>query len=282
MRIAPLVYALLGTTLLTGCGALTGERTLARLNQTEPTGSPFTQALSREYRAFANSEWKDMNDWPDGSYFAEKGLRAAQGTVVPPEEVQDRRIPTDIRGEMANARARLIAAFDAGARERNPEQAAIAQARFDCWMEQQEENWQVQDIARCRNEFNQALAALEGAPAPAAVRPQPGAVLVFFDYNATDITANGQRVVAEAAAAARSAPNATVVVAGHTDTTGSPQYNQTLSMRRANTVRDALVAAGIPANRIVSEARGESQPLVPTGDGVREPSNRRAEIRLRL
>ena len=51
-----------------------------------------------------------------------------------------------------------------------------------------------------------------------------------------------------------------------------------LSQRRANAVRDALVREGVQANRIATTARGESQPLVLTPDGVREPQNRRAEI----
>ena len=53
-----------------------------------------------------------------------------------------------------------------------------------------------------------------------------------------------------------------------------------LSIRRANAVKDALVRAGIPANQIAVIGKGESDPLVPTADGVREPQNRRVEILL--
>ncbi len=69
-----------------------------------------------------------------------------------------------------------------------------------------------------------------------------------------------------------------IAVTGHADRSGADAYNMALSQRRANAVRDALVRAGVPANRITTTARGESQPLVPTADGVREPQNRRAEI----
>jgi outer membrane protein OmpA-like peptidoglycan-associated protein len=51
-----------------------------------------------------------------------------------------------------------------------------------------------------------------------------------------------------------------------------------LSLRRANAVKDSLVREGVPASAITVIGRGESNPLVPTGDGVREPQNRRVEI----
>ena len=65
---------------------------------------------------------------------------------------------------------------------------------------------------------------------------------------------------------------------GHTDTSGSPQYNQGLSERRAGVVRDALVARGIGAGQITTAARGESELARATRDGVREPLNRRTAV----
>ena len=69
-----------------------------------------------------------------------------------------------------------------------------------------------------------------------------------------------------------------VVVVGHTDTSGSAQYNIGLSERRASVVRDALVARGINAGSIRTEARGETDLAQPTRDGVREPLNRRTAV----
>ena len=65
---------------------------------------------------------------------------------------------------------------------------------------------------------------------------------------------------------------------GHTDTSGSNQYNQGLSERRAGVVRDALVARGIAAGSITAQAHGESDLAQPTRDGVREPLNRRTAV----
>ncbi|HYD30283.1 MAG TPA: OmpA family protein [Azospirillaceae bacterium] len=279
-RIATLYPALMGSLLLAGCGAFTGERNVAALDAARPTGSPFTQALTREYRQLADFEWKQMYDWPDGDLFARKGLRAAQGTMVLPDEPQSRSLTADAGPQLAEAHQRLLAALDGGARERNPEQAAIAQSRYDCWLEQQEENWQTQDIAKCRDEFNQAMTALAGRPAAAV--PTGDAFMVFFDFDRADLTPAGQRVVNDAIAAARSRGTAGIVVSGNTDTSGSPRYNQDLSRRRAEAVRNALVRGGVDARNIQTQALGETSLLVPTPDGVREPSNRRAEIRFRM
>ncbi|MDP1748828.1 MAG: OmpA family protein, partial [Reyranella sp.] len=65
---------------------------------------------------------------------------------------------------------------------------------------------------------------------------------------------------------------------GHTDTSGPEAYNMALSLRRANTVKDALVREGVPATAITVIGRGEAGLLVKTADGVREPQNRRVEI----
>jgi OmpA-OmpF porin, OOP family len=69
-----------------------------------------------------------------------------------------------------------------------------------------------------------------------------------------------------------------ITVIGHTDTSGPERYNMALSLRRANAVKDALVREGVPATAITVIGKGESQPLIRTGDGVREPQNRRVEI----
>ena len=69
-----------------------------------------------------------------------------------------------------------------------------------------------------------------------------------------------------------------IEVAGHADRSGSPQYNQRLSQRRADNVAAELVRQGVSRGDIAVSAYGETRPLVPTADGVREPQNRRVEI----
>jgi outer membrane protein OmpA-like peptidoglycan-associated protein len=72
-----------------------------------------------------------------------------------------------------------------------------------------------------------------------------------------------------------------VLVVGHTDAVGSDQFNDALGLRRAETVRAALIAVGIPAADVQAISRGKRAPAVPTPDGFAEPRNRRVEIVIR-
>ncbi len=120
------------------------------------------------------------------------------------------------------------------------------------------------------------------APAPVAAAPAPArSFLVFFDFASDQLTARAREIVGQAAQAARTQQVTRIEVAGHTDTVGSAQYNQGLSIRRANNVAAELVRQGVPRNAIHTAGYGFSRPLVPTGPNVREPQNRRVEIVLR-
>jgi outer membrane protein OmpA-like peptidoglycan-associated protein len=118
------------------------------------------------------------------------------------------------------------------------------------------------------------------APAPIAAPPPPlqRNFLVFFDFDRSDITSEADRVIVQAANNAKTAAVTRITLTGHADRSGPVPYNQRLSERRAEAVKARLVREGIPAGSIVTIGRGETQPLVPTADGVREPQNRRVEI----
>jgi len=122
-------------------------------------------------------------------------------------------------------------------------------------------------------------------PAQVPVAPRPVTVattyLVFFDWNRADLTPRAREIISEAASASRTAGLTRLEVSGHADRSGSPAYNQRLSQRRAEAVAADLVSKGVSRSAITIQAFGESRPLVPTADGVREPQNRRVEIVLR-
>jgi OOP family OmpA-OmpF porin len=131
-----------------------------------------------------------------------------------------------------------------------------------------------------------ALLAPRPAPAAEVLPPAPPpstarTYLVFFDWNRADLTSRAREIIGEAAQNARRVSATRIEVAGHADRSGTPQYNQRLSQRRAEVVASELVARGISREEIGVTAYGESRPLVPTADGVREPQNRRVEIVLR-
>ncbi len=281
---------------LAGCSNFDAHSEIEALNEAQAVGSPFTQHLASEYRTYANTEMHEMMDYPDAIHFARKGLAAAAGEVVMPEPISDWNLNPQHMEELSTARGRLIVAYDMGAREQAPQQAAVAQARFDCWIEQQEENWQEDDIAACKNQFMEAMAALEGmlkpipkepempppveaAPPPVEpMKPEEAMYLVFFDFDKYAVGAGGESVLDAVAQEVKSRSLKVVHVVGHTDASGPNSYNNKLAMKRANTVRDELVKRGVEAALVKVEGRGEDQLLVQTPDGVREPANRRAQI----
>jgi OOP family OmpA-OmpF porin len=102
--------------------------------------------------------------------------------------------------------------------------------------------------------------------------------MVFFDFDRADITAVAQGTIERAANDAKTGRVTRMQVTGHADRAGSDDYNQALSLRRATAVKSMLVRNGIPEHQIAVVGRGESDPLVATADGVREPQNRRVVI----
>ncbi len=272
---------------------------LDELRGIEPQGSAFALALAEGYRALAEAE-AGQYDWIDSSIFAEKGLAAAKGEAVAPEKPADWDIDGGPGHELLSLqRARLVSALDAGGRERAPQIAARAQTGYDCWLEQLEEGWQHEDIAACRKQFEDALAALSGrlpaaaaaaeigAAAPAArpaEEPAPVAAAdaegfrIYFDYASVALGPAAREIIAEAAAAAG---DRKLVVVGHADSAGPAQANLVMSARRAAAVKRALVELGVPPARIDTVALGETDPAVATPDETREAHNRRVTIRLR-
>jgi OOP family OmpA-OmpF porin len=115
-------------------------------------------------------------------------------------------------------------------------------------------------------------------PAPPPPPPVPQKFLVFFDFDRSNVRADAQKIVQEAADYAKKNGKARITATGHADTSGSPAYNLALSERRAKAVKAALVKLGFKENEVVIMFKGESEPLVATGDGVKEPQNRRVEI----
>ena len=116
-------------------------------------------------------------------------------------------------------------------------------------------------------------------PAPA---PEPPAItrsyIVFFDWDRSELKPVALEILAQAAANAQLGGVSSIVATGHADRSGSDSYNLKLSKRRAESVQAELMRLGVPASEIAVDWKGERNPLVPTGDGVREPQNRRVEI----
>jgi outer membrane protein OmpA-like peptidoglycan-associated protein len=119
-------------------------------------------------------------------------------------------------------------------------------------------------------------------PPPPPATPQPVPLerefIVFFGFNRADLTSQARATIRNAVGSVRDSGSAAIQVVGHADRSGSISYNKALSVRRAKSVKGALIAEGVAADTISVSGRGESEPSVPTADGVREPQNRRVHI----
>ena len=225
MRILGAVAAL---ALMAGCTS-----NIDSLSMAKGTGSPFTQALTTEYQAYTAEE-KSEYDWGNADHFAKKGLLTATGANVEPEQLSDWDIPADKQAELASARTRLMTALNGGARDAKPADAAKAQARFDCWVEEQDEDHEDDKIAACKNDFMAAMDALENKQMAQTMAPMtPGNYTVYFDWDKSVINPAGQAVINDVLADAQKHAPSSVSVTGYTDRSGPEDYNMALSLRRA-------------------------------------------------
>ena len=259
------------------------------------SGGDFDQSLFKEYIALSESEFAE-GDYRDSDEFAMRGKMIAGGQMVGPENIGNRALPGDSVGALTDARGKLVAALESGAKDRNPMEAARAQAMFDCWMQEQEENRQPSHIARCRSDFTEALMALGPAPAakakpmpkmaepappaPEPMKPEvwPKSFVVFFDHDSSEIGTTGKNRIATAVNSVKKHGPSSVVVTGHADRSGDRDYNKGLSMRRADAVVGDMVAGGVSRSLIKEKATGEDNPRVKTPDGERNNLNRAVEI----
>ena len=272
--------------------------------------SEFNQSLYSDYWPYA-VEQAGIDDTFSSDMFAKKAKAANAGSTVLPEEtdatigpnhkpVHDSQI-----SDLTAARERLMSFMDRGARDVRPVWAARAQVAYDCWFQESTEYdargnvLEPASVLACRNNFEAAMAKIEpflppfpepmrmkmfelmpdqGQPPAPAVAGAPETYLVFFDWDKSNLTPEAMAIVRTAAENAKRTGARNVEVTGYTDTSGSPAYNLGLSNRRANAVKAELVKQGVSAGSVTTVGKGETDLLVPTPDGVREPQNRRAKI----
>ena len=204
---------------------------------------------------------------------------------------------------------RLVAALTAG-RDKFPEEAARAQSDYDCWVLFGMVPAAAATAATCKSQLDSSLPRLEVAirpgsapmpapmamPAPPVTAPAPAPVTsapmpapaqpiasnftVYFEFDSWTLTAEDLTVLTNVINSARTGGQAHISIVGHTDTSGSAEYNQRLSVHRANVVVEALVDMGARRAAIKATGVGKNDLAVQTADGVKEAKNRRAVIDL--
>jgi OOP family OmpA-OmpF porin len=299
--------------MLAAAGILAVSLAACSSDDEEASGTPFTQALSKDYSdlagqasalpaAAAESSFLDsLNPFSSSSSssdllseaFTTKADLANSGTE-PELEAASNPAQTAIR-------ARLERALGAG-KDQFPEQAARAQADYDCWVLYGTVPSAAAAGQACKTALDSSLVRLETgarpapppAPAPApmaapvpapapASAPAPAAsanYTVYFDFDSWTLKAEQLKVLDDVIASARTGGQANINIVGHTDTSGSSDYNQKLSVRRANVVVEALVQMGARRAALHASGVGETDLAVQTEDGVKEAQNRRTVISL--
>ncbi len=258
---------------------------LQELRHAKPHGSAFQTNLAKLYMDFSSSEEKDY-DWQSSWYFADKGLLAVYGKDTAPEELKDWNLPKGELPALKKARTDLMMLLTPSAMAKNPQAAAQAQFYFDCWVEQQEENWQSDDIAYCRDNFIQSMAKLgsisskkpvkvsrvggKTAPAKLAMKKAEVAVkksvekpvtesvaatttsfVLFFDAGSSEITPASEVTIGKAATPIAAGNDYAVTII---DKAKSKVANPELSQQRISAVKERLKSFGVKEAAIHSDA----------------------------
>jgi len=289
---------------LSACSTLFGEDD----TPVPMDGSPFAQGLAVAYSNLA-SQASALPDPDEGGFFSmfdvfsdspgsmlERAFTAKAELAAAGQEPAPEAAPTP---DIQPVHARLVAAVNEG-KARFAEQAARAQSDYDCWILFSMVPVGAPNAAACKSQLDQSLPALELAlrpapppPPPAPTVPPPAPVTqapapapatseftVYFDFDSWTLTAENLTVLTNVINTARAGGQTRINVVGHTDSSGPADYNQRLSVRRANVVVEALVNMGARREAITATGVGETQLAVATGDGVREPRNRRTVVNL--
>lgn len=279
--------AVIGTLgVLAGCA---GTKDVGQVSAMPDQGGAFNAALHQRYieRAEYEVEEKDLRGI---EFFRARAEMAAKGRTPTVQNPSERPLQVDVR-EINQAYTDVSSVLKTTATHRAPDACARSQTWFEQWMEQSEEGTQLDDIAVARVEYEDAITQCHGKVAqvkppvqpqakPAAALPKdmPGTFNVYFDHDSSGMTSDGTSALDRAVRAGKEARASRATVIGHTDRSGSRDYNMALSERRAHTVALALRDAGIPTVLNGASYAGETDSKIETENGVREEMNRRVVI----
>lgn len=229
-------------------------------------GGDFNAELAKQYQGLAAINATKEVNWMDAAGYRDRSEAAAAGGVTPWDPAE-----LGVGGDAPSMYSSVGQTISANAAT-NPAACAEAQAMWDHWLEAQyQAPGGCLDADEIKAKLDAALAACRGV-APA------GDYIVYFGFDRSDLTSAARGVIADVVSALEGVTNPIVSLVGHADTSGNAAYNVGLSQRRVNRVADAMASSGVNMSGVTRAARGEAEPAVATGDGVREPRNRRVEI----
>jgi len=295
--------------MLAAAGILAAGLAACSSDEEESTGTPFTQALSKDYSDLAGqasalpaeeaeSSFLDSLNPFSGSDSSSDLLAEAFTTKA---DLANSGTEPELEAAAGPAQAAIRARLERGlaaGKDQFPEQAARAQADYDCWVLYGTVPSAAAASQACKTALDSSLVRLEtaarpapppaptpapapvSAPAPAPAQATASGFSVYFDFDSWTLKAEQLKVLDDVINTARTGGQANINIVGHTDTSGSSDYNQRLSVRRANVVVEALVQMGARRTALHASGVGETDLAVQTEDGVKEGQNRRTVITL--
>tara|TARA_B100000927_G_scaffold279208_1_gene262625 strand:- start:408 stop:1229 length:822 start_codon:yes stop_codon:yes gene_type:complete len=268
----------------------------------EKNPANFQEYLLNEYKLKATFEAEEMHDWNSAKLYSEKALKSLETDKIYPEEVSYWKLPDENVEEITIAYDNLMSIYN-DAKVKDPMNLAKAISSLDCWSEQQEENWQTWDINSCKEDFlktmhniyekiaseekkidnNDQISKLENTTSDDVTivtknKTNEVMQIIYFDFDKFNLSNVSKNKIKSFIINNGSQINEYLVI-GHTDTKGSKNYNLSLSIKRAEVVKEILIDYGIKSSSIKILGRGEETLAIQTPDDTKQPANRRVEIK---
>jgi len=291
---------------------------IQNLEKTSFDKNSFYQLLSLQYLQLAKFELYEMHDEIDADLFAYKSSLALNEKVFYPENPNQWKLSSKYADVSEEYYKKIKNLINEKIYLKFPENFAKALAAYDCWIEQIEENWQIDHINLCFTNLKDNLDFISTSQSNISKNLSDGSkkenniqdrvlqeninndkdnglskdesqtsdsiyinnATVFFEFDKFNLTSSQIIELELFVKRASISPDMKILVEGHTDTAGSSNYNFSLSKKRANFIKEYLLKRNLK-NNIQIKAYGESKLLMITEDEVKEKKNRRAELYLK-
>ena len=262
----------------------------------------FQEHLLYNYKINASFEAEEMHDWNSAKLYSEKALKALSGGNIYPEKITYWKLPAEKAKDIRSGYKNLLSIYDKVI-IKDPKNLAKAISSLDCWAEQEEEKWQTWDIDKCKNDFHTAMHDIynliteEEKKEATKVTEQeveedtPQVVIVtenekkevmqiiYFDFDNSKLSEVSKNTLFDFLDKNKKKLSRYIIF-GHTDTKGHDKYNMDLSIKRAGSVKQALLDQGIASDDISILGKGENELAIDTSDNTKHPANRRAEVKI--
>ena len=264
----------------------------------------FKEHLLYNYKINASFEAEEMHDWNSAKLYSEKALRALSGENIYPEKITYWKLPIEIVKDIRSGYNNLLSIYDE-AIIKDPKNLAKAISSLDCWAEQEEEKWQTWDIDKCKNDFHTAMHDIYNLLTEEDAQEEVAEVIeqeeeedetpqivivtenqkkevmqiIYFDFDNSRLSEVSKNTLFDFLDKNKNQLSKYIIF-GHTDTKGANKYNMGLSIKRAESVKKALLDYGVIPDSISILGKGEKELAIDTPDNTKHPANRRAEVKI--